>query len=466
GVGRQVTCSGCRLRVSGYELPTGGGRRKEDGRRRASDGLRRAVSVVMSSGVFVHGERESVGRDCSYLIPICFVSISIQFSCPTIIGVWWISYKGTGGEMDAVVHPHCEWSGGAEAVLALEPNSSISIAYDSLFGPHDDLMLLELDEKLLPEVMHERVALRGQPDDDVVLCTSSKTYGVKFVGTSNSMFLIPSSDKKDVDKCNTVAHVIKLTPGCMELTEVAPKLDELKLILSENPYSYGEESKTENGLYKWADLTDRIRASDEEIKSGLQSLSAVEINGYWRILNENYMNGILNMLLHNIILNDWSIDELDEGEVVGVLEKDGFPRNVAKHCLRVFCNMAGVAREILREGKMRMEVFMERWSRKLPEGMDASFEVLEGEVLTEKLGVETWVYWFSKRCLPSEPAERFAVLFRERQKWEWKDLEPYGSKSAWTFFGRFAPEIYSKKSGKHGGRTHFQCKIVLVSGGR
>ncbi|CAA0823327.1 zinc ion binding [Striga hermonthica] len=366
-----------------------------------------------------------------------------------VIGVWWISYEGTGGEMDAVVHPHCEWSGGAEAVLALEPNSSISIAYDSLFGPHDDLMLLELDEKLLPEVMHERVTLRGQPDDDVVLCTSSKTYGVKFVGTSNSMFLIPSSDKKDVDESNAVAHVVKLAPGCMELTEVAPKLDELKLLLSQNPYGYGEESemdilcereRTEKGLYKWADLVDRLRASDEEIKLGLQSLSAVEIDGYWRILNEEYMNGILNMLLHNIILNDWSVDALDEGDVVGVLERDGFPRNVAKHCLRMFCSMgggegrwklekravcAGVAREILREGKMRMEVFVERWSRKLPEGMNAGFEVLQGEVLTEKLGVETWVYWFSKSCLPSEPADRFAVLFRERQKWEWKDLEPY-----------------------------------------
>lgn len=48
------------------------------------------------------------------------------------------------------------YSGGAKAVLSVQPNSSISIAYHSLFGPQSDLMLLELDEKLLPEVLHQR----------------------------------------------------------------------------------------------------------------------------------------------------------------------------------------------------------------------------------------------------------------------------------------------------------------------
>lgn len=61
----------------------------------------------------------------------------------------------------------------------------------------------------------------------------------------------------------------------------------------------------------------------------------------------------------------------------------------------------------------------------IPEEMQASFDMLEGEVLTEKLGVETWVHLFSVSSLPSTPAERFKILFKERQKWESKDLEPY-----------------------------------------
>jgi sister chromatid cohesion protein DCC1 len=48
---------------------------------------------------------------------------------------------------------------GAGALKDMSPGSSISVAYHPLFGPHDDLLLLELDEKLLPDVLHERYPL-------------------------------------------------------------------------------------------------------------------------------------------------------------------------------------------------------------------------------------------------------------------------------------------------------------------
>lgn len=55
-----------------------------------------------------------------------------------------------------ILHAQTGCSDGAEAVLGLQPGSSISIAYHSLFGLHNDLMLLELDNKLLPEILHQR----------------------------------------------------------------------------------------------------------------------------------------------------------------------------------------------------------------------------------------------------------------------------------------------------------------------
>ncbi|XP_057511839.1 uncharacterized protein LOC130793979 [Actinidia eriantha] len=348
---------------------------------------------------------------------------------------------------------------GAEAVLNLQPASSVSIAYHSLFGPHDDLVLLELDEKLLPYVLHNRVALRGQPDEDAVLCTTSKTYAVKYVGTSNTVLLIPPSDQpllcgnaKDFDEKDRVeklvAPVIKVAPGVMEIVEVAPRIDRLKMLLSENPYRFDdalmleeldEMEKNNTRLYSWSDLIDKVQASADELRSGLQALSAVEIDGYWRIVDENYMDGILNMLLHNSVLNDWSLNGLNEAEVVGVLQSDGFPCEIAHHCLQVYGSKMDdgmwrldekrvcihFARGILREGKIKMDNFMVEWMRKIPEEMQASFDMLTGEVLTEKLGIETWVYAFSVSSLPSAPAARFSMLFRERPKWEWKDLQPY-----------------------------------------
>lgn len=46
--------------------------------------------------------------------------------------------------------------GGAESVLDLKPSSSLSIAYHPEYGPHNDIILLELDEKLLPDVLNQR----------------------------------------------------------------------------------------------------------------------------------------------------------------------------------------------------------------------------------------------------------------------------------------------------------------------
>ncbi|OWM68474.1 hypothetical protein CDL15_Pgr024614 [Punica granatum] len=351
--------------------------------------------------------------------------------------------------------------GGAGSVLNLNPGSALSIAYHTKYGPHDDILLLELDEKLLPDVTNQRVFLRGQPDEDAVLCTQSKTYAIKFVGTSNSVCLVPPSNQsetgKELQDCagngcdHEAAIVIKLASGSMEIVEVAPRLDKLKSLLSQAPYGIEEASEMEvegmerdkTGLYKWDDLVNEVQASDEELRSGLQALSAVEIDGYWRIIDNSYMDMILRMLLHNSVLMDWPLNALDQDEVFGVLASDGFPRKVAHHCLSMYGDKSEedgskciwkldekrvcvhFARNILREGKMKMEKFIEEWSRRIPPGMEASLQMLDGEVLTEKLGIDTWVRGFSVSSLPSTPSERFSILFKERPRWDWKDLQPY-----------------------------------------
>lgn len=305
--------------------------------------------------------------------------------------------------------------------------------------------------------------MRGQTDEDAVLCTQSKTYAIKFVGTSNSAFLIPPSedqsgfsddavdcDKKDQNQLPPVASVIKVVPGTMELSEVAPKLDKLKFLLFKNPYTSEEDidmegfEQVQTGLYKWDDLVDLVQASDDELRSGLQALSALEIDGYWRVVDQKYMDMMLRMLLHNSVLNDWSLDALHQDKVLDVLESDGFPRKLAEHCLCVYGHKVnkGVvtncvwkldeqkvcvhfAREILRGGKRKMESFIDEWNRKVPDSMQPSFNMLEGEVLTERFGAGIWMRAFSVSSLPLSPAERFSILFKERQKWEWKDLQPY-----------------------------------------
>lgn len=273
------------------------------------------------------------------------------------------------------------------------------------------------------------------------------------ISSTRGQFALCENSQDFDGEINDFAPVIKVAPGNMELVEVAPKLDRLKLLLSENPYSYEDVlemdfmedvEKNKARLYNWDDLVERVQASDEELRNGLCALSAVEIDGFWRIVDEKYMDMILRMLLHNSILNDWSLDALNEDDVVSVLVSDGFPDKLACHCLHVYGSKVDgdvgrscvwrldesrvcvhFARQILSTGKKKMETFMAEWLQRIPGRMQASFNMLEGEVLTEKLGVETWVYSFSVSSLPLTPAERFNMLFRERSKWEWKDLQPY-----------------------------------------
>lgn len=345
---------------------------------------------------------------------------------------------GKGGDSFALGDLYC--GGGAAELLNLTAGSSIPVCYHSRFGSHSDLMLLEVDDKILPDFLNNRVAIRGQPDEDAVLCTTSSTYAMKFVGTSNSVFLIPSGNSSH---SSSQASILKVAPGTMELVQTAPKLDKLRSLLNEKPYNLEEQysdidSNNKASLYSWQDLLNLIQASENELKTALKSLSAVEIDGYWRIVSEKSMDEVLNMILNNSVLLKWSLNELSEDQVVSALEADNYSRKIVLHCLETYGTKVDnvwnlderrvcmhFASQVLNGGKMKIEHFLKKWERAIPSGMNADLKMLEGEVLYEKTGLENWIKAFSVSSLSTVPAERFAALFRERARWEWKDLEPY-----------------------------------------
>jgi sister chromatid cohesion protein DCC1 len=60
---------------------------------------------------------------------------------------------------DAGRQTEIEWGGGggADAVLGLAGGaSSVSLCYHQAFGPHDDLVLLEAADDLLPDLLQGR----------------------------------------------------------------------------------------------------------------------------------------------------------------------------------------------------------------------------------------------------------------------------------------------------------------------
>ncbi|XP_078170237.1 zinc ion binding protein [Carex rostrata] len=339
--------------------------------------------------------------------------------------------------------------GGAESFLTVGPGGSVTVRYHPDFGPHNDLILLEApDEALLNDVLHGRVTIRGQTDEEAVLCTQSSTYAMKFVGTSNSLFLITNGESPNPSDLgpDPLISVLKLAPGNIELVQTAPRLDKLRFLLLQRPYKLDEEEEDcgTEGLYTWHDLISSIQASDEELREGLRSLSAMEINGFWRMVDPKSTNMVLTMVLTNLVLHDWLWDALVEEEVLSILDSDGFNSTVVKHCLETFGTKienenqkvwcldtkriaVHFAKQVLgtNGGKMKLEIFIEKWMRNVLKGMSFDMNMLEGEVLFEKIGAETWIKAFSVAELPLRPDARFSMLFKERAKWAWKDLEPY-----------------------------------------
>lgn len=44
---------------------------------------------------------------------------------------------------------------------------------------------------MAPGPLLRRVVLKGQPDEELVMCTCNKTYALKHVETSNALLLVP-----------------------------------------------------------------------------------------------------------------------------------------------------------------------------------------------------------------------------------------------------------------------------------
>jgi sister chromatid cohesion protein DCC1 len=90
-------------------------------------------------------------------------------------------------------------------------------------------------------MMMHRLTIKGGPDDEAVLCTSAATYAIKYVSTSNTVLLIPPSEKitngnNDDGMGFTMAQVVATSSGHLELVETAPQLDNLKTLLNQRPY--------------------------------------------------------------------------------------------------------------------------------------------------------------------------------------------------------------------------------------
>ncbi|KAK7825596.1 hypothetical protein U0070_016236 [Myodes glareolus] len=280
-----------------------------------------------------------------------------------------------------------------------------------------DFCLLELEPALCQqlEAGHSFV-IRGDKDEQAVLCSQDKTYDLKIADTSNMLLVIPGCKtpdqlKREEAQSNIVySEIFGFSNNYWELRRCRPKLKKLKRLLMENTYEgpgTQKEDDPNRSKYTTEDLLDQIQASEEELMTQLQVLNACEIGGYWRILEFDYEIRLLNHVTQLVDSESWSFSKVPLAvclQELGPLE----PEEMIEHCLNCYGKkyvdedevyfelnadkICRVTAEMLLQNavKFNLAEFQEVWQQSVPEGMTTRLDQLKA-VGVERVSSVIWM---------------------------------------------------------------------------
>ncbi|XP_061574273.1 sister chromatid cohesion protein DCC1 [Cololabis saira] len=315
-----------------------------------------------------------------------------------------------------------------------------------------DYCLMELDDTLCKHIeAGQSLVIRGDKDERAVVCSGDKTYDLKIADTSNLLLFVPEGRTPDQlsssQDGSQVAHaqIWGFCNSYWELRKQRPKVKKLKRLLMENPYEgpalSGQEERTEN-RYTMQDLLERIQASEEEIKTHLETLHACQIDGYWRVLDFDYEIKLLGHLTQLVDSESWSFHKVPLHtclEELALLE----PKEMIEHSLNSYGKRytendevlyaldedkvcRGVALMLLHNAiKFNLKEFQEVWQQSVPEGISTRLDQLKGVALVDRTSRPETISLLRVDDLPEDTMERFNHLFTLREKWTEDDITPY-----------------------------------------
>ncbi|KAG8010201.1 Sister chromatid cohesion protein DCC1 [Nibea albiflora] len=270
-----------------------------------------------------------------------------------------------------------------------------------------DYCLMELDDTLCRHIeAGESLVIRGDKDERAVLCSGDKTYDLKIADTSNLLLFVL---------------------GCRTPDQLT---------------NSQESSHVAHAQYTMQDLLERIQASEEEIKTHLETIHACQIDGYWRVLDFDYEMKLLGHVTQLVDSESWSFNKVclqTSLEELAPLE----PKEMIEHCLNSYGNRytendkvfyalhedkvcRGMALLLLQNAvKFNLREFQEVWQQSVPEGMSTRLDQLKSVALVDRTSRPETICLLRVEDLPEDTQERFNHLFSLREKWTEDDITPY-----------------------------------------
>jgi len=337
----------------------------------------------------------------------------------------------------------------AHAKLAetdLMPLSQI-VSFTSNMLSSEDIVLLEVTPSVADTLVEgSTLVMRGDENDSAVLCSDIATFDIKEAETSNSMLLLPAlSFPTDggIDKEGTRSLCWREVAGVfykyLELVEVRPKMRKLQNQLSSNLYS-GEKESLKGQRY--SQLLETVQASESELKEGLKKLEAVEIEGVWVQLDQDFQMKVLSYILRFFDENSWSLDCVSKKETVEALQ-ELVTKEVLEQVFDIYCHPMEGGKEdefsldkdkvarfygdflLAVNTKYVLEEFLDMWQKAVPDGVKTDISQLSGLVLVEDAKEPALIKRFTESDLPDNITQRLEVLFGARDRWTVDEISPF-----------------------------------------
>ncbi|NXD69597.1 DCC1 protein, partial [Eolophus roseicapillus] len=338
----------------------------------------------------------------------------------------------------------------------VNPAELLPVVHCLSFGPQaaaGECCLLQLEPGLCAEIEAGcSLVIRGEKDEQAVLCSKDKTYDMKIADTSNMLLFVPGCKtpeqlNADQESCNIIhSQIAGFSNNYWELRRCRPKLKKLRKLLMEDPYEGPDSRKDQASTfskYTTEDLLSLIQASEEEILHHLQVIDACKIEGYWRILEFDYEMKLLNHVIQLIDSESWSLKKVPLRtclEELGSLEPTAMIEHILLSYGRKYFDDAGevyfemhedkicraIAQMLLQNAvKFNLSEFQEVWQQSVPEGMTTGLDQLKGLALVDRSSRPETIFLLKVEDLPEGNQERFNSLFSIREKWTELDITPY-----------------------------------------
>ncbi|OQR67251.1 sister chromatid cohesion protein DCC1-like [Tropilaelaps mercedesae] len=311
---------------------------------------------------------------------------------------------------------------------------------------NDDVLLIEVDAHLLEEAKGGGIIIRGDPDDELVLCTGTQTYSVREAEISNSLLVVPGlqlaskgrplTGGTSTDDGVHTLQVLKTLHLYWEPRAIRPSPRKLHRLLAQSEFR-GVELECDiqtSALLSLSGLLEQVQASEKELLEMLQSLPVAEVDGHFRLLGFEYHFRILEFMLTSIESNSMLPNNIDVDlviEEVSELE----PRAIVQAVVSWYVKDQVLLKErvsrtqaeaLLRSGEsFNLEQFLATWQQSLPEGLTTDVTYLYGISYVDEDRQRPTIHYLSVWDLPEAENARFDTLLRLKTYWKLDEIGPY-----------------------------------------